>query len=422
MLMTAYYLIKPVREALILASGGAEIKTYASTGQALVLLGVVPLYSRLASFLPRRRLIAVVLLFFATNLVVFYLLARAHVPLGVPFYLWVGIFNFMVVAQFWSFANDVYTPEEGKRLFAIVGFGMSAGAVSGSFIAGRLIGPLGTYQLMLLSAGLLAVSLILTAVVERRRAEPVAETSASPDASPEDMSGPNGFVLLLRSRYLLLIAAMMILANLVNTTGEYVLGARVKAAQEASVAQVVRAPGQTDAAYEAAVDARTERVGEGIGRFYADFFSVVNLAGLLIQLFLVSRIVKWFGVRWGILVLPLVAMGGYALMALLPAMGVVRWAKTAENATDYSLQNTARNMLFLPTTRQEKYKAKQAIDTFCVRVGDVAAALLVFVGTTWVTLSPAGFAGVNVVLAAVWVVVAVAIGRRFRGLTEGDGA
>ena len=220
LLLTAYYIIKPVREALILSSGGAEIKTYAATGQALILLGVVPLYSRLASVMPRRRLIATVLLFFAACLVAFYLLAMMRVPLGIPFYLWVGIFNFMVVAQFWSFANDVYTPREGKRLFALLGFGMSAGAVFGSFIAGRLIAPLGVYQLMLLSAALLVVSLVLTWLVERRKAArgAVASTVAEPTGMPDDMEGPNGFTLLLRSRYLLLIAGMMILANLVNTT------------------------------------------------------------------------------------------------------------------------------------------------------------------------------------------------------------
>jgi AAA family ATP:ADP antiporter len=347
--------------------------------------------------------------------VLFYFLARVRVPLGIPFYLWVGIFNFMVVAQFWSFANDVYDPDQGKRLFAIVGFGMSAGAVSGSFIAGRLIDVVGLQQLMLLSAALLVASLLLTSLVERRHAP---REVVQADKAPADMAGPNGFTLLLRSRYLLLIAAMMILANLVNTTGEYILGAKVKETREAAVAEVVRTPGQSDAAWTEAQDARRDEVGAGIGRFYADFFSVVNAVGLLIQLFLVSRIVRWFGVRWGILILPLVAMGGYATIALLPAMGVVRWAKTAENATDYSLQNTVRNMLFLPTTRQEKYKAKQAIDTFCVRIGDVAAALLVFVGTTWVQLSPAGFAGVNVVLAGLWIVVAVAIGRRFHDLSR----
>ena len=158
-LLTAYYILKPVREALILAGGGAEIKSYAAAGQAILLLGAVPLYSYVASRFPRRRLINTVTIFFAGCLALFYFLATIKVPLGVIFYLWVGIFNLMVIAQFWSFANDLYTPEAGKRIFVIVAFGASSGAVFGSFIAGRLIAPIGVYQLLLLAGALLMVSL-----------------------------------------------------------------------------------------------------------------------------------------------------------------------------------------------------------------------------------------------------------------------
>ena len=206
---------------------------------------------------------------------------------------------------------------------------------------------------------------------------------------------------------------MMVLANLVNTTGEYILGARVTDAQESAVAEVVATPGMSRVAIEAAEEEREEKVGEAIGDFYAGFFAIVNLVGLLTQLFLVSRIVGWFGVNRAIMVLPLVAVGGYIMIALFPVLGVARWAKTAENSTDYSLQNTVRNMLFLPTTRAEKFKAKQAIDAFFVRAGDVLAALVVLGGTTLLGLAPSGFALVNVFIALLWVVLAFFIGRRY---------
>ena len=413
LLLTAYYIIKPVREALILSEWGAEAKIYASAGQALLLLGVIPLYSRLASRMNVRRLISTVLVFFAACLVAFYMLAMAKVRLGIPFYLWVGIFNMMVVAQFWSFANDYYTEEQGKRLFAIIGFGMSAGAVFGGFITKKLINPLGLYQLMLLSAALLILSLLLTVAAANRRKQ---SGRTSPDHLPPDeekMEGPGGFALVLKNRYLLLIAVMMILANLVNTTGEYILGAKVKAGREQAVAEVVRTSDMSETAYAAAVVERQKEVGRSIGDFYAGFFAIVNLAGLLTQLFLVSRIVRWLGVNRALMILPLVATGGYILIALFPVLGVARWAKTAENSTDYSLQNTVRNMLFLPTTRAEKFKAKQAIDSFFVRAGDVMAALLVLGGTTLLGLAPRGFALVNVGIAILWVVLAWFIGRRY---------
>ena len=159
LILTAYYIIKPVREALILTEGGAELKSYLSAGIAVLLVFVaVPLYSKIASRFTRRRLINVVTIFFAACLVLFFILAQFNVPLGVIFFIWIGIFNLMVIAQFWSFANDLYTPEAGKRIFVIVAFGMSAGAVFGSFISGRLFEPLGVFPPMLLSSALLLVS------------------------------------------------------------------------------------------------------------------------------------------------------------------------------------------------------------------------------------------------------------------------
>lgn len=419
-LLTAYYVIKPVREALILAGGGAEVKSYASAGQALLLAGAVPLYGLLAGRFPRRALITGVTLFFAACLVVFYLLARAGVAVGVPFFLWVGVFNLMVIAQFWAFANDLYSPEEGKRLFPIVGFGASLGAVSGSAIAGALVRPLGVEQLLLVAGGLLVVSLLITFAAEsaqrtqRRRqhelerspgrvdgradgrADGSAETPAtslpSEDASP--LGSRNPFALVLGSRYLLGIALLVLLLNWVNTTGEYILGKTV-----------------AQAAAAAATDAPGLRERDLIGAFYADFQFWTSVLSVVLQLFVVSRVLRWFGVRGALLVLPTLSLIGYSCLAFLPVLGVIRWVKTAENATDYSLQNTVRNVLFLPTTREEKYKAKQAIDSFFVRMGDVLSAGLVFAGTTWLALAPQQFALFNLALVVVWLGLAVLVGR-----------
>lgn len=410
-LLTTYYIVKPVREALILAGGGAEVKSYASAGQAILLLLVVPLYARLAESMPRKRLINFVTLFFAACLVLFYVLAKAELSIGVVFFLWVGIFNLMVIAQFWSFANDIYTPEEGKRLFAIVAFGASAGAVFGSWVTGRLLDPeftylptLAVYQLLLLAATLLGLSLIVTNIVDARERRRARSDVTEKGAVAEEPIGKGGaFQLVLQNRYLLLIAFLLLVLNWVNTTGEYLLGRTIAAAATEAIANGT-AGGLTK--------------GEYIGRFYSDFFTIVNIVGLTVQLFLVSRILKYLGVRAALLFLPVIALGGYMLLAFYPVLSVVRWAKTAENATDYSLQNTVRNALFLPTTREQKYKAKQAIDTFFVRAGDVLSAALVFVGTTWLGWSVTGFALANIVLVAVWIALAIAIGRHYVRMTE----
>ncbi|MGD8331756.1 MAG: MFS transporter, partial [Acidobacteriota bacterium] len=184
-LLTCYSVLKPVREALILGQGSAEIKSYTAAAQVLLLAAVVPLYGRLADRMPRRRLINVVTAIFTGCLLLFYGLAQLAVPLGIVFYIWLGIFSLMLVAQFWAFANDVYSKEEGERLFPIVAFGASLGAVLGAGIASVLIRPFGVYQMMLVAALLLVAQVQITNYVdgrERRLKEahlPPEESSAS---------------------------------------------------------------------------------------------------------------------------------------------------------------------------------------------------------------------------------------------------
>ena len=411
LLLTSYYIIKTVREPLILAGGGAEVKSYTAAGQALLLLFLVPAYGAFASRVDRIKLITGVTLFFASNLVVFYLLARAHTPyLGVAFFLWVGIFSLMIIAQFWSFANDVYTPEQGKRLFAIVAFGSTAGAIFGSWIAKVLIDPLGVYQLMLVAAGILLLCLALTRLVNAREmARPEAHAeSAAAGTVVEPLAKTGGYQLVFRSRYLLLIAALMLVYNFVNTNGEYILGKTVTAEATKQVA--------AGAAAGQSVDEWTKAF---IGKFYGDFFTWVNLVTAIVQLFLVSRIMKWFGVRAALFVLPVIALGGYGIIATVPILSLVRVAKIAENSTDYSLQNTARQALFLPTSREAKYKAKAAIDSLFVRGGDLLSSGLVFLGTQW-ALGPKAFARINLVLVAVWLLVVVLLARENAKVEKGE--
>ncbi len=416
LLLMAYYIIKPVREALIIAGGGAEVKAYASAGQAMLLLGAVPLYSAIASRSSRRRLINVVTIFFAACLGAFYILAQFQVPLGVVFYLWVGVFNLMIIAQFWAFANDLYTPEAGKRLFAVVAIGGSVGATLGGKIAKLLAEPMGAYQLLFVAAGLLLVSLIIANVIDSRERHGAAERAAARAEEAEEPIGKSGaFRLVFKSKYLILIALLMLFLNCVNTTGEYILSRTVQNAAETSVAA---SETQTaDGAVKLSEEDRKDQIQKYVIKFYGDFFSVVNLVALLAQLFVVSRILKYLGVRVALLILPVIALGAYALLIFYPILGIVRWAKTAENSTDYSLQNTVRQVLFLPTTREQKYKAKQAIDTFFVRAGDLCQAGLVFAGTTWFAFKTMHFALVNLVLVAIWIVIAILIGRENRILT-----
>jgi AAA family ATP:ADP antiporter len=197
-----------------------------------------------------------------------------------------------------------------------------------------------------------------------------------------------------------------VILNLVNTTGEYILGETVS-----TIAKEKVASGQAGGLDE-------EKL---IGGFYGDFFTWVNAVSVLIQAFVVSRVFKYFGVRVALLVLPLVALAGYTTIAFLPVLGLIKTAKIAENSLDYSLQNTTRHALYLPTSRAAKYKAKQANDTFFVRFGDVLSAGLVFAGLNWLNLASKQFALVNALLAVVWLLLAIVLGRHFERLTNEGG-
>ena len=413
LLLAAYYLLKTIREPLILSvPGGAEVKSYSAAATAGLLILLVPLYSAVASRVSRVKLINGVTLFFVACLVAFFALNRAGVPIGIAFFIWVGIFSLMVIAQLWAFANDVYTVEQGKRLFAIVGFGASLGAIAGSFVTGQLVKSFGPYPFMLGAAALLGVCMLLTTMVHlrekhRREAAPLAPTAGeaaegAKGGSDEPVTGRSGFALVFSDHYLLLIAFLMLLYNLVNTNGEYILGKTV----------VVLYTATHGAAATGGLDEK-----KVIGEFYGNYFTLVNLISAAIQAFVVSRVLKRFGVRVALLVLPVVAMAGYVSMAFVPLLSFIRGAKIAENSVDYSLQNTTRNALYLPTSREAKYKAKQANDTFFVRFGDVLSAGVVFAGTTWLGFAPKHFALVNAGLIVVWLVLAVAIGRRFKRLS-----
>ncbi len=396
LLLICYSVIKTVREPLILLGGGAEVRSYTAAGQALVLMGFVPLYGWFASRVDRVKLLVGVSLFFVVNIELFALAVAARVPyVGVAFYIWVGIFNISLIAQFWSYANDIYTKSAGERLFPIIVIGMTAGAPLGSLAAGRLFGLGVTPSVILqISAVLLATTLVLYLVINRRVTRRQTEPSAV-------LAHVGGFELVFRSRYLQLVAVLVVLLNVVNTNGEYL------------IARLLTAHAQMLAAANPAFNAQAY-----IGAFSGDYQFWVNITALFLQAFVASRLIKYTGLRGALLMLPLIALGGYSIITAGVSFAVVRWIKTAENATDYSIMNTARQLLWLPTSREEKYKAKQAIDTFFVRGGDVLSAGVVYFGTHAMQLSIGGFAGINVALTLVWISVALLIVKRHRELTR----
>ena len=402
LLLGLYYLLRSARQALILTEGapfgwtGSQLAAYSAAGMALVLLGVVPLFGWLASRVPRLRLISITTFFFAANLALFFLAGRAGYRIAAPFYIWLGVFNVFVVAQFWSFANDLYTEGQGRRLFPLVGVGASLGAWVGASSVTPLVRQLAftPFTLMLLAGGVLIIALGITWVVNSRET-----ATADPEgqrAEHEPLGKEGGFALVLKDPYLLWIGLLTILLNIVNSVGGFLLN------------QVV----ENNANAVGALEARQQFVTI----FFSTFDARVSLLGLVLQLFVTSRVLRYWGVRGSLFILPVIALVNYSIIAVAPVLAVIRLGKILENSTDYSIQNTLRHALFLPTSREAKYKAKSVIDTFCTRFGDVLQAGVVFGGTA-IGLGVWGFAWLNVALTLVWLAVAVQIAREHRKKT-----
>ncbi len=230
---------------------------------------------------------------------------------------------------------------------------------------------------------------------------------SSGNAPDEGEKGPlaeaaEGFRLIFAKPYIRLIALLLLLLNLVNTTGEYILSSYV-----------------VDLAKEAVENGAVSDAGAFSGAFYGDFNFWVSLLGVLIQALIASRIVKYAGIGGLLFALPVVVLANYSLVAFGVAFTTFRWMKTTENAVDYSLMNNAKAQLWLPTTREEKYAAKQTTDTFFVRLGDMLSAGVVYGGTTYLEFGVRQFAMFNVVVILVWLGVAWLLTRSYKKL-EGE--
>jgi AAA family ATP:ADP antiporter len=411
LILTSYYLMKTAREGMILTGSvfgihGEELKSYAGGAMAVLLLGILPIYDLLANRTRRIRVITVSYAVVIACLAAFFALAELGVTIGLAFFVWIGIVNMFLVAQFWSYANDLYTEEQGKRLFAIIAIGGSLGAIAGPEVAARV----STYGLLPMAAAMLVACLALFHIIER-----VHDRDAT-DAviAQQPIDGRGGFALLFRDRYLLLIAALVLVAELVKTNGEYVLSSAATH-HAAALFPATAHPELAGAARSAAITADRR---DAIKDFYSSFFFAVNIVSFAVQAFAVSRVIEKLGVRRALFVMPIVVFGAYAAIVAIGGVALVRWAKVGENSAEYSVQNTVRQSLWLPTDRAVKYKAKAAIDTFVVRLADTLSALVVWLGLHLLGLGTTGIAASNLVLVAVWLVVAVGISRRHRRISR----
>jgi ATP:ADP antiporter, AAA family len=368
---------------------GPKLKSFATALQALLLLAAVPFYARLSRTIERKRLIRRFTGYFVVCLLLFALALSADVPYGgFFFYVWLGTFNVAAVAQFWSFATSLFDAERGMRAFPSIALGATAGGFLGAKAAGLLFGlGLGLGWLITIAAAILLVHLGLYGAAERL-ARPGRTDAPAPSADSPANEAIDGLRLVARDSYLRWVGALVILLSVVNTTGEYLLSEAVMTEASAALARA------------GDVDARAF-VAAFVHDFYSDFYLYVNVAAIALQAVVVGRLIRVGGIAAALLVLPLLAFFAYGLVATSASLVLIKWVKIAENGSDYSVMNTARSMLFLPTSEEEKWRARQVVDTVVVRFGDVLSFMLV-ASFGILGLPPSGLVWVNLLLVLVW--------------------
>ena len=404
LILVAYYMIKPLREGWISVEHlhnltKMEIKAYSSFGQSMLLFWIVAYYDRIVSKLSRKQLIARSTMFCMANLVVFWFLQPnlfvGVIPgLGVVFYLWVGIFGVFMVAQTWTFIVDLYNNERGHRLLPLIAIGGTLGAVIGSWLVQLLAKTpfLGSQSLVLLAIIPLGITWYISNMVDAKyQRGGLGYAQDSINVVPHQ---GKVFDLVFRNKFLLSVAIITLLLNWVNSNGENLLfRVIVNFLEDGVVADGISDP-----------ETKAHLLKEGMVVFYGKFYFWVNVVALILQSLVTSRLLKYGGFTALIVLLPIFALTTSITMALIPILSVIKVMKILENATDYSINNTARHVLWLPLSLEVKFKAKTTIDSLFARFGDGMAAVTVLVGVNVFALSMQYYFFFNAFLVLLWLV------------------
>lgn len=392
-LLCSYYIIRPMRDEMGIL-GGVENLQWLFTGTLLVMTLAVPLFGWVSSRFPRRKFLPYTYLFFIFMLLVFYLLLEesgTQVTIARIFFIWSSVFNLFVVSVFWSFMNDLYSNAQARRLFGVIAAGGTLGALAGPAITAFLIEPLGTKNLLLLSAMFLMWTIVCIARLSVWSASNAGKkqqlTVRQNDNQQEKLlSGGiwSGISLLFSSPYLLGICLLMLLFSTLATFLYFMQ------------AQIIH-DSFTDSAQRTAI--------------FASIDLAVNALTLLIQVFFTHRLIKWFGLAAVLALIPLLLAVGFIILSISPLLAVLLVVQVIRRSGNYALMRPAREMLYVVLSREEKYKAKNFIDTVVYRTGDAVSAW-VYAGMRSIGISLSGIALIAVPLALVWAWVAFRLGRQ----------
>jgi len=390
-LLCSYYIVRPMRDEMGIA-GGVENLQWLFSATFVAMLAAVPLFGWVSSRFPRRRFLPYLYYFFIAKLLVFFILFRSditHVWVARAFFVWVSIFNLFVVSVFWSFMADLFSNEQAKRLFGFIAAGGTVGALLGPVLTTALAIPLGPTNLLLLSACFLlwAVFCVNRLINSgTTRPDSAAVNTTAPSNVDQAMGGGvfAGIQLVARSPYLLGICVLMLLFTTLATFLYF------------QQAQIIR-DHFADPAERTAV--------------FAAMDLAVNTLTIVIQVFVTGRLVKWLGLAATLALIPLLLGAGFAVLGYAPLLAVLVVVQVIRRAGNYAIMRPAREMLYVVLGREEKYKAKNFIDTAVYRAGDAMSAW-VYAGLRAMGFSLGGIAWLAVPVAALWAWLAYTLGKR----------
>lgn len=393
-LLCSYYILRPMRDEMGVA-GGVENLQWLFTGTFIAMLAMVPLFGWITSRYSRATFLPMVYGFFIINLLIFYLLFSSDVAdvwVARIFFIWVSVFNLFVVSVFWSFMTDIFSNRQARRLFGFIAAGGTAGALVGPALTAALVRPLGPENLMLVSAVLLGCAMfcIRQLIGLRSAHDDTNSTTITSTSNPLGGSVLAGIRLVFQSPYLLGIALLMLLFTTLATFLYF------------QQAQIIR-DAFTDPSERTAV--------------FASIDFAVNLLTVLIQLFFTGRLVRWLGLPWTLALVPLLLAVGFMALAVAPVLTVLAVVQIIRRAGNYAIMRPSREMLYVVLGREEKYKAKNFIDTTVYRGGDAISAWI-YTGLRSLGLGLSGIAWIAVPLAFLWALLAYRLGHEQTGIAQ----
>jgi len=387
LVLSAYYVLRPLRDNAGI-TGGLGNLPWLFTATFVTMLVAVPAYGFVVAQLPRRLFIPLVYSFFVANVVLFWLLLTLQIDppmVARVFFVWLSVFNVFVVSVFWSYLADLFRSDQAKRLYGFVAAGGSIGAIVGPLLTKSLIDPLGPVHLFLVAAALL-----LAAVMSAGRLEKAAvgfgqaSTDAAITAQPMGGGSLAGVIEILRSPYLSGIALWVVLLSFAGTV-LYLI--------------------QVDLVHAASADERA-RV-----QIFATIDFWVGTLSFLLQFLVTGKLIMRFGVGAAVAFLPLVFFIGYAALAVVPVLVTVVVFQTLQRTSNFVISNPAREVLFTVAEREEKYKAKNIIDGLIFRGADASWAWVYAQLHAAAGLGTVALAIVMLPVAALWSILAFALGR-----------